>query len=40
MIETTFLEAFGFNNASLSTKDIVDEITSILPKIFKSTYRV
>jgi hypothetical protein len=33
MIEATFLETFGFNNANLSTKDIVDEITSILHKI-------
>ena len=33
MIETIFLETFGFNNANLSTKDIVDEITSILHKI-------
>ena len=33
MIETSFLETFGFNNANLSTKDIVDEITNILNKI-------
>ena len=33
MIETSFLETFGFNNANLSTKDIVDEITNILHKI-------
>ena len=33
MIEATFLETFGFNNANLSTKDIVDEITGILHKI-------
>ena len=33
MIEYTFLDKFGFNNANLSTKDIVDEITNILHKI-------
>ena len=43
MIETTFLETFGFNNANLSTKDTVDEITGILHKILNSrlsTYRI
>jgi hypothetical protein len=33
MIEETVLGKFGFNNANLSTKDIVDEITNILHKI-------
>ena len=32
-IKEYFIENFGFNNPSLNTKDVVDEIVNILEKI-------